>query len=222
MAFKKEAEEPIKGIMTMKKRLFAGLVIGFFITWITGTAEAIQLTPSSVTGTGTFNNSVSILYNNYIPPEGTLWTTNTVWWYGTSPTFTFDYGMTFHIEDIHLSIDNNDTYRVDYSPDNQNWSELFTIASSYGEIGWGMDTMNTIFGDPEYISQIDFVNPISAQYLRIYATGGDNKYSVGEFQAFGTTPVPEPATMLLFGTGIAGLAGTRLKRRKRISESLTF
>ncbi len=27
-------------------------------------------------------------------------------------------------------------------------------------------------------------------------------------------PVPEPATMLLFGTGIAGLAGSRLRRRK--------
>lgn len=30
-----------------------------------------------------------------------------------------------------------------------------------------------------------------------------------------TAPVPEPATMLLFGTGIAGLAGSRLRRRKK-------
>jgi len=29
------------------------------------------------------------------------------------------------------------------------------------------------------------------------------------------SPVPEPATMLLFGTGIAGLAGSRLRRRKK-------
>jgi hypothetical protein len=28
-------------------------------------------------------------------------------------------------------------------------------------------------------------------------------------------PVPEPATMILFGTGIAGLAGSRLRRRKK-------
>ena len=31
---------------------------------------------------------------------------------------------------------------------------------------------------------------------------------------FNVEPVPEPATMLLFGTGIAGLAGARLRRKK--------
>ena len=30
-----------------------------------------------------------------------------------------------------------------------------------------------------------------------------------------TDPIPEPATMLLFGTGIAGLAGSRLRRKKK-------
>jgi len=34
-------------------------------------------------------------------------------------------------------------------------------------------------------------------------------------QESGGEPVPEPATMLLFGTGIAGLAGTRIRRKKK-------
>ena len=199
----------------MKKKLLAGLAVGFFMTCITGMAEAALLTPASVTGTGTFNNSVSILYDNYFPPEETDWRTDTVWWKDTSPTFTFDYGTTVRVEDIRLSVDNNDSYRVDYSLDNQNWSELFTISIDYGEITWGMDTMSTVSGDSEYISEIDFNNPISARYLRIYATESTGEYSIGEFQGFGTVPIP--STMLLFGTGIAGLVGARLRRKKSIA-----
>lgn len=37
----------------------------------------------------------------------------------------------------------------------------------------------------------------------------------GDVALITVSPIPEPATMLLFGSGLAGLAGARLKRRKR-------
>ena len=41
-------------------------------------------------------------------------------------------------------------------------------------------------------------------------------YTVIDDITFSTTaPVPEPTTMLLFGTGIAGLAGSKLRRKKK-------
>ena len=37
------------------------------------------------------------------------------------------------------------------------------------------------------------------------------------YLSFQATPIPEPATMLLFGTGLAGFAGARFRRKKKTS-----
>jgi len=188
---------------------------------VCGPVLATVLTADSVTGTGTYNN-IEYINDGEFPEEKTYWQINTTWWwtsYGTSSdvAFTFDYGSIYAIEDIVLSVDNNDTYRVEYSLDNTTWSDLFTIYPNYGEIPatppGGMDTMSTVFGDAEYVSGIDF-DTVTAQYLRISGEGSDYLYSIGEFQAHGSpvAPVPEPTTLALSAMGLLGMAGYLRKK----------
>ncbi len=59
-----------------------------------------------------------------------------------------------------------------------------------------------------------FGSSVTARYLKIYSTAGDNAYSVGELQAFGSfspSAVPEPGAIMIFGAGLLGLAGIARK-----------
>lgn len=197
----------------MKKRFFSMLCGASFVLWLSSPVMAEMLTAISVEGSADYTGDLSLLTDGVFPSEGTQWQTDTVYWYGTEESFTFDYGMTYEIDSFKASVDNNDNYIIEYSIDNSAWSTWMQISRTDGEVGWGMDTITNITSDEDY--WLYSLEPVTARYMRISAiAGGDNAKSVGEFEAYGTSAaVPEPATMLLFGTGIACLAAVGRRRR---------
>ncbi len=208
----------------MPHKLLAATLLALMALYAVPAATAGPLAPSSVSVYGYATNTTygdpAKAGDGVFPAEGSVWkTNNNMWWQCSQSmgedclTLLFDYGKTMRIEDITLSVDNNDGYWVEYAGDDLNFATLFEITKNDGDVGWGMDTMSTISGDPEYVGNIDFA-PVNARYLLVWNGFGDGMYSVGELQAYGA-PVPEPATMLLFASGIAGLAGSSRLRRRR-------
>lgn len=59
---------------------------------------------------------------------------------------------------------------------------------------------------------IDLAVPVVAQYIQIRTVESPSWVAWKEVQVMTADPVPEPSTILLFGTGIAGWAGTKLRR----------
>lgn len=181
-----------------------------------GNAFAAPLTATSISGSGSYSNSPALINDGTIPLQGSWWRDATnVYWTGTTPAFTLDYGATYTIEGVVVSVDNNDDYSVQWSADNATWNTLFNIFSGYGEVNsGGMDTLSSVTGDPQYVAGMAFT-PVQARYLRISATGGDDMYSVGEVQAFEPpASVPIPAAAWLFGSGLAGLMGVARRRNR--------
>jgi hypothetical protein len=62
------------------------------------------------------------------------------------------------------------------------------------------------------------LSPVTGQFVRIQLAHQDY-LQLAEVQVFAADsapqPTPEPATMLLFATGLAGLASVRPRRKKK-------
>lgn len=83
------------------------------------------------------------------------------------------------------------------SQDTTYFLSIRATATSSG-VNWGWNSVNNSIGPTWQVTR-------SGSYWEGKSTA---------YQLVASNPVPEPATMLLFGTGIAGLAGIRLRKKK--------
>ncbi len=148
---------------------------------------------------GSANGSLASLTDGVFLPRSTQWQTNTIWWSGLNTVLEVDLGSVYQIYAAKLQCDDNDSYAIDYlSTIDDQWYRLWSVPN-FDAFGWGMQTRPNVDDDSQW--QI-LAAPIDAQKVRVYATGGDNAYSVSELQF----AVPEPVSLMMLGLGALALA----------------
>ena len=82
-------------------------------------------------------------------------------------------------------------------------------------LGLNTNKTNTVFGDSSWDQTAGNAFTIPGRYV-INSLNPEPGMFLAQDSVFNVVgnPVPEPATILLFGSGLAGLAGSRLRRKK--------
>ncbi len=100
-------------------------------------------------------------------------------------------------------------------------SEYLGFLGSTTSVGEGWNQYSFSFTVSEAMASLTFLEfaPIVTATTGSAYPGLDfvflEEVATGPGPGPGPAPVPEPATMLLFGTGLVGLAGSRLRRKKK-------
>ena len=142
-------------------------------------------------------------YDGIFPSLGQAWTDNTAYWFGSGEdrSIVFEFDRVYTVKSFDASIDNNDSYVVQFSLDGKSWDATVSISPDEGGVGWGMDRFQRS------------VDPTPARYARVFASYGDDLNSVGELKILAAVPEPEAYAMFLAGIGLIGAIARRRRQK---------
>ncbi len=126
--------------------------------------------------------------------------------------------QTWGINDVTSAVATSGSYTATFGAPHQNYPYLFKTDSSGELIGaqfanlYGNNSHSFGSGSPKMsINEIFFYS--GTPYSANFAEG--NQHNLSVWTGPTSSPVPEPTAMLLFGTGLIGLAGITTRRRKK-------
>lgn len=180
-----------QGLPTDDSNLVGGTVIDFEST---GPVNVPSLSISGVTFTGNANIEVDSDYAGSYNTRGEFHITN----HGNDPVqFRFDFDAPV------------DAFAFLWGAADTNWT-----LSAYS----GSTLLETLIVAPTHASNAgDYFGIANSgiTFATLNISSGFDYVFIDNFTFQDSASVPEPATMLLFGTGLAGFAGLRMKKKKK-------